>query len=188
MRQSIDTPLGPMVAYWNDQGLERLSFCEFEPSELGDTNQQGEIHLAESRDRDQIARECRLEASLHTYFQTGRLQFAIDDCDLSDVPAFHLKVLVACAAIPPGTTKTYGELAAAVGSPQAARAVGQAMAKNRWPLLIPCHRVVGHSGKLTGYSGRGGTATKRMLLDFEAGNLLWGLSEDSRIAPNAVIA
>ncbi|MEM8736472.1 MAG: MGMT family protein, partial [Planctomycetota bacterium] len=66
-------------------------------------------------------------------------------------------------------TMTYGALAKAVGRPNAARAVGGAMAKNRWPLLIPCHRVLGASGKLTGYSGVGGIETKRRLLEHERG-------------------
>ncbi len=72
-------------------------------------------------------------------------------------------VLRRCAKIRRGEFMTYGQLAAAVGNPQAARAVGQVMARNRWPLIVPCHRVVGHSGKLTGYSGIGGTDTKLWL-------------------------
>lgn len=63
---------------------------------------------------------------------------------------------------------TYAELARRAGSPGAARAVGQAMAKNPWPIVIPCHRVVPSSGKMGGYSGRGGVPTKQKLLALEA--------------------
>ena len=66
-----------------------------------------------------------------------------------------------------GETLTYGQLAKLAGSPHAARAVGGAMARNRWPLIVPCHRVVGSSGKLTGYSGEGGLKTKHWLLEHE---------------------
>lgn len=74
-------------------------------------------------------------------------------------------MLDACRAIPFGETRTYAALAAAVGSPGAARAVGRIMAGNPVPLVIPCHRVLGTNGRLTGY--RGGLAWKRALLMHE---------------------
>lgn len=70
--------------------------------------------------------------------------------------------------VPSGHTITYGELACLAGSPRAARAVGRVLAANRWPLLIPCHRVLGVGGHLGGYSGRGGLPLKRRLLEMEA--------------------
>ena len=69
--------------------------------------------------------------------------------------------------IPPGTCRTYGEIARLCGSPAAARAVGRLMARNPFPVLIPCHRVIGANGKLTGYSGPGGVGLKKWLLDKE---------------------
>ena len=72
----------------------------------------------------------------------------------------------ACRAIPRGETLTYGQLAAKAGYPGAARAVGQVMARNCLPLLIPCHRVVGSNG-LHGFSAPGGLATKQRLLEIE---------------------
>lgn len=68
---------------------------------------------------------------------------------------------------PPGTTLTYGELAARCGRPRAARAVGRAMSANRWPLILPCHRVLGAGGALTGYSNPAGVKLKRFLLELE---------------------
>jgi methylated-DNA-[protein]-cysteine S-methyltransferase len=74
-------------------------------------------------------------------------------------------VLRALARVSYGRTVTYGELAARVGQPRGARAVGQAMARNPVPLVIPCHRVVASGGGLGGYGG--GLALKRRLLDLE---------------------
>lgn len=89
------------------------------------------------------------------------------DILLKTVPPFHRKVYRVLCRVPAGKTITYAELARRVGSPKAARAVGQAMAKNPFPIIIPCHRVVPSSGKLGAYSGRGGVATKRALLRLE---------------------
>lgn len=85
--------------------------------------------------------------------------------DLAALPPFTRRVLEACRAIPFGTTVSYGELARRLGCPRAARAVGQALARNPAPLLVPCHRVVGAGGALTGFLG--GLAWKRALLRHE---------------------
>ncbi len=79
-----------------------------------------------------------------------------------------LAIYATVAAIPPGETVTYAEVARRVGHPGAARAVGAAMARNPFPSLIPCHRVVGIDGSLRGYAG--GLALKRRLLELEEGN------------------
>src|SRR5690606_14358281 len=81
--------------------------------------------------------------------------------DLSSQPAFYRRVYTALLQVRRGETRTYGQLAAAAGSPGAARAVGGAMAANEWPLVIPCHRVVA-AGGLGGYGG--GLDLKRRLL------------------------
>jgi methylated-DNA-[protein]-cysteine S-methyltransferase len=86
--------------------------------------------------------------------------------DMEGLSSFNRKVLIACRRIPYGETSTYAGLAAAAGSRGAARAAGRAMATNRWPLVIPCHRVLA-SGGLGGYSAPGGLTTKRRLLDME---------------------
>ncbi len=79
--------------------------------------------------------------------------------------AFQRKVWAIARAIPRGETRTYGWLAGEAGSPGAARAVGQCMARNPWPIIVPCHRVVGHDGGLTGFGG--GLAMKGRMLDME---------------------
>ena len=80
---------------------------------------------------------------------------------------FQKAVLKKTLAIHYGETKSYGEIAAEVGSPKAFRAVGQAEKRNEVPLVIPCHRVIGSDGSLTGYGGKDNTHIKAQLLDFE---------------------
>lgn len=100
--------------------------------------------------------------------------------DFSDVPLvwervtdFQRAVYHAALAVKSGQTSTYGQLAAAMGRPPAeARAVGVALGRNPWPLLVPCHRIVGAGGKLTGFSAPGGVATKRRLLAIEGAELM----------------
>jgi methylated-DNA-[protein]-cysteine S-methyltransferase len=85
--------------------------------------------------------------------------------DWTGITPFRRSVLEECARIPAGETRSYGELAALVGHPGAARAVGRVMATNPWPLLVPCHRVVGSTGALHGYGG--GLPLKARLLKIE---------------------
>jgi len=80
---------------------------------------------------------------------------------------FYQKVWKACAEIPRGETRSYGWIAHKIGHPHAARAVGRALGANPFAPTIPCHRVVGASGDLTGYSGPGGLRRKKRLLDQE---------------------
>jgi methylated-DNA-[protein]-cysteine S-methyltransferase len=98
---------------------------------------------------------------------------AVDDfCDVQVDPGpqteFQSRIVRACRKIPYGATATYGQLASQAGSPNAARAVGNCMANNPIPLLIPCHRVVGANGELGGFSAAGGTDLKQRLLNMEA--------------------
>ena len=89
--------------------------------------------------------------------------------DMDGVPPFHARAYAVARAIPPGETRTYGEIATALGSPGAARAVGQAMGKNRFPIVVPCHRVLAAGGKAGGFSATGGTTTKLRMLAIERG-------------------
>jgi methylated-DNA-[protein]-cysteine S-methyltransferase len=87
--------------------------------------------------------------------------------DWSAVTPFQREVLEVTAAIGRGFCLTYGQVAAKVGKPKAGRAVGAALGSNPWPMLVPCHRVVGGTGKLTGFSAPGGVEAKRRMLDLE---------------------
>ena len=87
--------------------------------------------------------------------------------DLSGAPPFAARVYRALRAVRPGRTVTYGDLARRAGSPGAARAVGRAMATNPFAPFVPCHRVLGSGGALTGFSAPGGVDLKRRLLEAE---------------------
>ncbi|NJC89210.1 MAG: methylated-DNA--[protein]-cysteine S-methyltransferase [Desulfuromonas sp.] len=110
-------------------------------------------------------------AELEEYFAGLRKTFDVP-LDLPGWPPFSATVLQALRAVPYGETVSYGELAVRAGSPRAARAVGQVMAANPLPIIIPCHRVVAAGGGEGGYSGGGGVQTKRWLLEMERRNRL----------------
>ena len=87
--------------------------------------------------------------------------------DMEDVPPFERSVYEVARTIPPGDTLSYGEIARRLGAPGAARDVGQALGRNPFAIVVPCHRVVAAGGKLGGFSARGGAITKRRLLSVE---------------------
>jgi methylated-DNA-[protein]-cysteine S-methyltransferase len=100
---------------------------------------------------------------LDEYFAGDRRDFDLDTAAVGD--EFEQQVWALIAAVPYGATRTYGELAAELGDPFAARRVGAAVGSNPLSIVVPCHRVVGKDGGLTGYAG--GLARKRFLLDLE---------------------
>ena len=91
--------------------------------------------------------------------------------DMDQVPAFHRRVYEVARTIPPGMTLSYGDVAARVGAPGAARAVGQALGRNPFPIVVPCHRVLAAGGKIGGFSAQGGVVTKRRMLAIEGAQL-----------------
>ncbi len=103
---------------------------------------------------------------LREYFAGKRRSFDLP-CDLSGCSDFARRVLGELAKVAYGELVSYGELARRAGAQGAARAVGRVMASNPMPLILPCHRVVAADGRLTGYSGGRGLASKSTLLEFE---------------------
>lgn len=89
------------------------------------------------------------------------------ELDMDRVPPFHRRVYQVARTIAPGETMTYGEIAAQLGSPGSARAVGHALARNPFAIVVPCHRVLAAGDKLGGFSANGGTTTKLRLLSIE---------------------
>ncbi len=111
-----------------------------------------------------------LHEKLQRYFGGEDVSFDNEALDTRLATPFQLRVWKVVRAIPRGQVRSYGWVAHQVGSPRGARAVGQAMAGNPFPIVVPCHRVVGRQGQLTGFGG--GLDMKRRLLDLEAGILL----------------
>jgi methylated-DNA-[protein]-cysteine S-methyltransferase len=106
----------------------------------------------------------RVRRELDEYFAGHRRDFDLE-LDLRATPEFHRRVLTELSRVEYGHTTTYGTLASQVGAPRAARAVGTVMNRNPLPIVLPCHRVVGANGSLTGYGG--GLDRKEWLLRLE---------------------
>jgi methylated-DNA-[protein]-cysteine S-methyltransferase len=155
------TPLGRCAVVWAEGGLTGFELP-------GAKVKQDDATLA-TLPPDVADLVARVERHL-----VGEAQdFAGERYDYSRVPEFGQRVLRATLAVKSGRTATYGEIAAAIGEPPAAsRAVGAALGANRWPLLIPCHRITGADGRMTGFSGPGGIETKTRLLALEGACLL----------------
>jgi methylated-DNA-[protein]-cysteine S-methyltransferase len=150
----IDSPVGKLLVAATERGLARI---HYDPE-----GQEDELARVFGRrvlrsPIDEVRRE------LDEYFDGRRREFDLP-LDLR-VAAFNAEVLDELARIPYGLTTTYGALAAKVGHPRAARAVGTVMNRNPIPIVLPCHRVVGANGSLTGYAG--GLDRKLQLLQLE---------------------
>ena len=107
-------------------------------------------------------------------------ELAFVELDLRGLPPFERGVFEVARTLRPGETSTYGEIARRLGDPSASRAVGRALGRNPFPLVVPCHRVLAADGGLGGFSASGGTALKRKLLQIEGarGLPVRGLFED----------
>lgn len=162
LEASCPTPLGEMVSFWTPRGLYRLDWIA---RPFGSNRDADPIRRTDEHQR----RVERFEKALAGYFDGDCSAFDSLDLDPAGWTPFLSAVYRVCREIRPGQTLTYGQIAALAGSPRAARAVGQAMATNRLILVIPCHRVVASGGRLGGYGGPGGLATKRWLLEHEKG-------------------
>ncbi|MEX2044442.1 MAG: methylated-DNA--[protein]-cysteine S-methyltransferase [Opitutus sp.] len=155
------TPLGTCAIAWNESGLTRFLLPDPERQSGGGTECDPPPWVQAVIDR--VVRHLGGEPQ----------DFSDVRYDFSRVPIFDRAVLQATTGVKAGRTATYGEIALAVGQPpEAGRAVGAVLAGNPWPLLIPCHRIVSASGKMTGYSGPGGIGTKSRLLTLEGVQLL----------------
>jgi len=150
---AFETELGWIALAWSNRGLLLLRLTGPE---------RPEIHEGESPDW-----VCEATATLRDHLAGQPVDLSNVPLDLDGLPAFTRRVLEALRATAPGETFTYGQLARMAGSPGAARAVGQVMAKNPLPILIPCHRVVAANGP-GGFSLFGSLETKARLMALES--------------------
>ena len=154
-----DTPIGALLVGVTDLGVCRISF-DPEPEE----SLEALARLHGSRVLRVSAAVDRVRRELDEYFAGSRRQFDVEP-DVRALPAYNQRVLAELARVEYGRTTTYGTLAAQTGNARAARAVGTVMNRNPVPIVLPCHRVVGASGSLTGYAG--GLDRKERLLRLE---------------------
>lgn len=160
----FDTAIGRCAIAWNEAGIARLALPEASEAETRARVSRGQPPFAETGAPPAIDAAVRRITAL--------LDGAKDDLrdlplDLRGVPGFNRRVYERTRAIPPGQTLGYGELAAAIGMPGAAQAVGQALGANPFPVVVPCHRVLAADGSLHGFSAHGGVTTKRRMLVIE---------------------
>jgi methylated-DNA-[protein]-cysteine S-methyltransferase len=146
-RRSFPTPFGFITVTAEDEKISSVELCKKANS------------LGSSKVLDDAAKQVDL------YLKGSLSRFNLP-LKVSGTP-FQLAVWKAIAKVPFGKTISYGEIAASIGKPLAARAVGAAVGANPTPLLVGCHRVLGSNGSLTGYSGGQGIKTKKLLLNFE---------------------
>lgn len=150
----MDSPVGKLKLVASDKGLVAILWENDNPSRVRLTD------LVEDANHPILG---KTEQQLREYFAGKRKSFAIP-LDMKGTP-FQKNVWEALLAIPFGETRTYGDLAKQLGNPTASRAVGAANGRNPMSIVVPCHRVIGASGKLTGFAG--GLETKAHLLELE---------------------
>ena len=155
----VDSPVGPLLVAATRRGIARISFDADPEHQIDRLARSFGPRVLRSASTVDLARR-----QLDEYFAGGRSAFELD-LDLRVDAPFARQVLEELALVPFGHTTTYGALAAKVGAPRAARAVGTVMNRNPIPIVLPCHRVVGANGSLTGYGG--GLPVKEHLLRLE---------------------
>ena len=155
----IDTSIGTISAVGSEAGLCRISIHKSHKSALESITQQ---YPQSMESPDGFG---GLPQRLKRYAQGERTIFN-DKLDFASATPFRRAVWEATRSIPYGETRSYEWIAQRIGKPEAARAVGQALKSNPFPIVVPCHRVIGKDGSLTGFSA--GIELKRRLLDLEA--------------------
>nr|WP_262915765.1 methylated-DNA--[protein]-cysteine S-methyltransferase [Chryseobacterium taklimakanense] len=157
----IETPLGTMIACADENGICMLEFSDRKalPTELKEISKHFNANIIQGENPHLRT----LESELAEYFEGKRKEFTVP---LSPVGTeFQKNVWEVLRKIPYGTTRSYLEQAQILGNPQAVRAVANANGLNKISIIIPCHRVIGKNGKLTGYGG--GIWRKQKLLELE---------------------
>lgn len=158
---ACETAAGWVGIAWSDEGLLAVTLPQGdEAAALQRLPQSGEPAAPAPPGLDVDA----LANKLRRYFSGEDVDFQ-EPLDPRVGTGFQRQVWSLTRSIPRGETRTYGQLAHLAGHPGAARAVGQAMARNPWPVIVPCHRVVGYDGRLTGFGG--GLALKQLMLEME---------------------
>ena len=154
-------PIGNVLLAATNQGLAALDFGVTEEKFI--SRIKGSL---KSNPQHSPSKLTAIVKQVREYLLGERTEFDLA-LDMRLMTDFQRTVLQATQAVPHGSVATYGEIAKRIGKPKAARAVGQALGRNPIPLVIPCHRVLASDGSLGGYSGGGGLATKRQLLQLE---------------------
>lgn len=165
----FDTPIGACAMAWSSDSIAGVLLPEDDPARTRPRMQQRFPGAAEAMPAPWVTTVIeRLQSLLD-----GRSHDALADVplDMADVPPFNQRVYEVARTILPGQTLSYGEVAARLGDPGAARAVGQALGHNPFAPIVPCHRVLAAGKRSGGFSAGGGVATKLRMLQIEKAQL-----------------
>lgn len=161
----FDTPLGRCGLAWGHAGLRAVSFAH--------DSDDATCAVLRKRAPDAVETDtpsphiARLIEDIAALFDGRPADLSGAPLDMGDVSAFDRSVYALALEIQPGAVKTYGDLARALGDVSLSRRVGQALGRNPFPIVVPCHRIVGADGAMTGFSAPGGAELKRRLLKIE---------------------
>lgn len=160
----FDTAIGPCGIAWGPQGIRGAQLPQADGAATRARMARRFPALAEQPPPAEVA---AVIDDLQALLRGEPRDLAQVRLDYTGVPAFHRRVYAAALAIGPGCTRTYGQVAQALGEPGAARAVGQALGANPFAPIVPCHRVLAAGGRPGGFSAHGGAVTKLRMLAIE---------------------
>ena len=160
----FDTAIGRCGIGWGNGGIACVQLPE---ATAGDTRKRICERLTNARPAAPPGHIQTTIEAITALLQGKRPNLKHAKLDMAGIAPFHRRVYEITRRIEPGATLTYGDVAQRLGAPGAARAVGQALGKNPFAIIVPCHRVLAANGKLCGFSAHGGVSTKRCLLMIE---------------------
>ncbi len=178
--QLFDTTLGTCGVAWTALGLSRVQLPERDVAAT-DARMRSRGGVAADGDVPSYAAECM--ASMRAYMEGDAIDFHQLPLDLTGIVEQEQLIYATLRRVRWGETTTYGQLAHAIGEPNAARVVGRAMGRNPWPVVVPCHRVLTAQQTTGGFSAYGGIETKLHLLRLEGTRI-----EDARLEQTDLFA
>ena len=160
----FQTALGGCGIAWSDSGIVSVQLPE-----ASEDATRARLHRRrpQARESAPLAHVERAIDGITALMRGEPVDLSTIALDMEGVPPFHRRVFEIARTIPLGRTCTYGDIAARLGEPGSARAVGEALGRNPFPIIVPCHRVLTARGTLGGFSAHGGVATKRRMLMIE---------------------
>jgi methylated-DNA-[protein]-cysteine S-methyltransferase len=161
------TPLGDCGIAWSEDVV--VATC-LPDNNSADTTDRLVARTGATRGEPSLAIRQAI-TSITTLLEGARTDLTFITCDFSRIDSFATKVYTIARAIPAGETLTYGAIAEQIGDKQLAQAVGRVLGRNPFPIIVPCHRIIGANGKLTGFSANGGVQTKLKMLTIEGARI-----------------
>jgi methylated-DNA-[protein]-cysteine S-methyltransferase len=164
---TFDTPIGCCGLAWRGRAIVGAQLPEGDEAATR-ARMQSRFPTAIESEPDDVVRD--VVTRLRAVLDGGRDDLADIALDMTGIPVFHRRVYEIARTIAPGATLNYGELARRLGDAGAARAVGQALGRNPFAPIVPCHRILAAHGRLGGFSANGGIDLKRRMLELEGAN------------------